>query len=425
MGLKGYAVKRAKNVADEAAEVDLSLSLDALLKEGARRMLMTALQAEVDAYLEAHADERDEAGRRFVVRNGTLPKREILTGAGPLEIEQPRVRDRRGVDHPEATKFTSAVLPRYLRKSRSIAELLPWLYLKGISTGGFQEALQALLGEDVKGLSPSTISRLTASWADDHEAWSQSDLSGKRYVYLWADGIHFNIRVEGGHQCILVVMGATDDGKKELVGILDGERESEQSWRELLLDLKQRGLERAPKVAVGDGALGFWTALSKVFPDTRHQRCWVHKTANILNKLPKKAQPAAKDAIHQIWMASTRKEALEAWDLFVAKYEAKYPKAVACLVKDQDELLAFYDFPCEHWGHLRTTNPIESTFATVRLRHRRTKGSATRRACLGMVFKLVQSAEKSWRRLNSRELLLRLVAGDSFEDGILVEKNAA
>ena len=406
-------------------DVECKLSLDEIVRAGARRMLVTALEAEVDAFVREHADDRDEGGRRHVVRNGRLPKREIATGAGTIEVEQPRVRDRRGVEHEDAVQFRSKILPPYLRKSKSMTELIPWLYLKGISTGGFQEALQALVGDEAAGFSASTVSRLTAAWADEHEAWSKRDLRSKRYVYIWADGIHFNVRVEGGSQCILVVLGATDDGRKELIGIMDGERESEQSWKELLLDLKARGLTDEPKIAIGDGALGFWAALRKVFPSTREQRCWVHKTANVLNKLPKKIQPHAKDALHQIWMAETREHANEAFDLFVEKYGGKYPKAAECLEKDKDALLAFYDFPCEHWVHLRTTNPIESTFATVRLRHRRTKGSATRRACLGMVFKLVQSAERHWRRLTARHHLLRLVAGQTYEDGKLVERNAA
>lgn len=335
-------------------------------------MLIAALEAEVATFIEAHVEEKDESGHRYVVRNGRLPSREVMTCAGPIEVAQPRVRDRRGKDDPESVQFSSKILPRYLRKSRSISDVIPWLYLKGISTGGFQEALQSLLGEDAKGFSASTISRLTAAWAEEHEAWAKRDLHGKRYVYLWADGIHFNIRVEGGRQCIIVVMGATDEGKKELVGIIDGERESEQSWRELLIELKSRGLERAPEIAVGDGALGFWQALSKVFPETRHQGCWVHKTANVLNKLPKSMHPAAQDDLHQIWMAPTRKEALAAWAIFVENYEAKYPKATRCLLKDHEELLAFYDFPSKRAlgapeddepdrVHLRDSPPSAST----------------------------------------------------------------
>jgi len=399
--------------------------LDELVREGAQRMLAQALIVEADAFVDRYRDEVDGEGRRQVVRNGYLPEREILTGAGALEVKAPRVRDRRGVDDEDAVSFTSSILPRFLRRSKGLDELIPWLYLKGVSTGDFQEALTALVGPEAKGLSATTVTRLTAQWAEEQESWSRRDLSGKEYVYLWADGIHFNIRLEEDRQCILVLMGATRDGKKELVGLLDGYRESEQSWRELLVDLKARGLKKAPRVAIGDGALGFWAALRKVFPKTREQRCWVHKTANILNKMPRSVQPRAKADVHEIWMAETRDDALKAFDTFVEKYEAKYPKAVACLVKDKEVLLAFYDFPAEHWRHLRTTNPIESTFATVRLRHRRTKGSGSRQACLAMVFKLAEAAEKKWRRLNGAAQLLKLLAGYQFVDGILDERSAA
>ena len=327
----------------------------------------------------------------------------------------PRVHDRRAEDERE--RFTSKILPPYLRKAKSIDELIPWLYLKGISTGGFSEALGALLGPDCPGLSPTTVTRLVASWQDEHSNWSKRDLSHKQYVYIWADGIHFNIRLEEDRQCILVVMGATADGVKELIAVQDGYRESEQSWLSLLLDLQHRGLSIDPKLATADGALGFWAAARKVFPGLREQRCWVHKTANVLDKLPKRLQSQAKDMLHQIWMAPTRKQAEAAFDLFIATYKAKYPAAVECLRKDRDVLLTFYDFPAEHWIHLRTTNPIESTFATVRLRHKRTKGNGNRRACLAMVFKLCQSAEKHWRRLNSHALIQDVIAGVTFTDG--------
>ncbi len=310
-------------------------------------------------------------------------------------------------------------------KSKSIEELIPWLYLKGISTGDFQEALQALLVEGAKGLSATTINRLVKIWEDEHQAWSRRSLAGKEYVYIWADGIYFNIRLEDDRQCILVIMGATPEGKKELLGIWDGYRESTQSWRELLLDLKGRGLKLAPKLATGDGGLGFWAALREVYPQTREQRCWVHKTANALNRLPKAVQPKAKSDLHQIWMAETREAAEKAFDGFAAKYGAKYPKAVEVLIKDRDVLLTFYDFPAEHWIHLRTTNPIESTFATVRHRHRKTKGSGSRVACLTMVFKLVLLAERNWRRLNAAKQILHLLAGYKFVDGIMQERNAA
>jgi transposase-like protein len=388
-------------------------------------MLQQVLELEVDEFLERHQDVRDSQGRRQVVRNGRLPNREILTGAGPLEVEQPRVRDLRGGGDAQSVQFSSKILPPYLRRSPSIDQVVPWLFLRGVSTNDMQSALEALLGPNAKGLSASVVSKLTKGWVEEQKEWSRRSLAGKEYVYIWADGVYFNIRLEDDRQCLLVLMGATKDGRKELIAIHDGYRESEQSWRELLLDLKSRGLVSAPRIAVGDGALGFWAALRKVFPATREQRCWVHKTANILNKMPKRIQGKAKDGLHQIWMAATRKEAARAFDLFVRQYEAKYPGAVKCLAKDRDVLLAFYDFPAEHWQHLRTTNPIESTFATVRLRHRKTKGSATRVACLAMVFKLMQAAEKKWRRLKQYKRLLQLVSGEKFVDGILQERNAA
>ena len=414
-----------RTVPANAAGGELRSALDELVHAGAQKMLKTALEAEVAAFVSRFEDVVDENGHRQVVRNGHLPEREVMTGAGQLKVAQPRVRDRRGADDANAITFTSKILPPYLRRSKTMDELLPWLYLRGISTGDFQQALEALVGPDAKGLSAATITRLTSAWADEQEAWSRRDLTGKEYVYFWADGVYFNIRLEEERQCILLLMGATNDGRKELIGLLDGYRESEQSWRELMTDLKARGLKAAPKVAVGDGALGFWAALRKVFPTTREQRCWVHKTANVLNKLPRSIQSKAKSDLHQIWMAETRAEAEKAFDTFIEKYEAKFPKAVACLVKDRDVLLTFYDFPAEHWLHLRTTNPIESTFATVRLRHRRTKGSGSRRACLAMVFKLARCAEKKWRRLNGSGQLLKLLAGYRFVDGVLDERNAA
>jgi transposase-like protein len=312
-----------------------------------------------------------------------------------------------------------------LRKTKNIEELIPWLYLKGISTGGFSEALAALVGPEAKGLSANTITRLKAVWEKEYEEWSHRSLEGKHYVYLWVDGVHFNIRLEEDRQCILVVLGATADGKKELIAVADGYRESEQSWKALLLDVKSRGLKVDPKLAIGDGALGFWKALPQIYPTTREQRCWVHKTANVLDKLPKRLQPEAKEKIHEIWMASTRAAAEKAFDLFLKTYEAKYPKAMQCLAKDREKLLEFYNFPAEHWSHLRTTNPIESTFATVRLRTTRTKGSGTRTACLTMVFKLMQSASKRWRTLNGAKLLPEVIAGITFTDGIKFAQEAA
>lgn len=397
--------------------------LDELVRQGAQQMLQTAIESEVQDFLLTHSGRIDDQGRRQVVRNGYLPSREIQTGAGPLEVSQPRVRDN-SPDKAKRVQFSSSVLPRYLRRSKSIEELLPWLYLKGISTGDFNEALQSLLGENAANLSPNTIVRLKETWFGEYESFSRRDLSDKEYVYIWADGIHVNVRLESEgnqRQCMLVLIGATRDGRKEFVGIVDGYRESEQSWYELLVDLKNRGLTMAPKLAIGDGALGFWAAIRKVFGETREQRCWVHKTANILNKMPKSVQPKAKTDIHNIWMAETRKEAGHAFDTFLEKYEAKFPEACKCLSKDREVLLTFYDFPAEHWAHLRTTNPIESTFATIRLRHRKTKGSGSRRASLAMMFKLGMSAQKKWRRLRGYQQIIPLIQGIKFADGIMQE----
>jgi putative transposase len=390
--------------------------LTAVLRDGARQLLVQAVEAEVAGWIDGHAHMTDEAGHRQVVRNGHADPRTIITGVGPLSIAMPRVHDRRPPGERE--RFTSKILPPYLRKAKSIEELIPWLYLKGISTGDFTEALQALLGPDCPGLSATTITRLIATWQDEHRQWSRRDLSGKHYVYVWADGIHFNIRLEEGRQCILVLMGATADGTKELIAVEDGYRESEQSWSAMLLDLKQRGLSIDPKLAIADGALGFWAAARKAWPQTREQRCWVHKTANVLDKLPKRLQPQAKDKLHQIWMAPTKAEANKAFDGFVETYRSKYPKATECLIKDRDVLLEFYNWPAEHWMHLRTTNPIESTFATVRLRHDKTKGNGSRGACLAMVFKLVESAAGRWRRLNGHELIRDVIGGIAFIDGV-------
>jgi len=395
--------------------------LDVLVRDGARKMLQAALEDEVQLFLDGHAARVDEHGRRLVVRNGHLPARQIVTGAGPLEVQQPRVRDK-SADPEERVRFSSSILPPYLRKSKSIEELIPWLYLKGISTGDFSEALQVLIGPDAAGFSPNVVVRLKEQWSHEYDAWCQRDLSGKQYVYLWADGIYANIRLEdeaNSRQCLLVLMGATVDGEKELVAVIDGYRESKQSWLELLLSLKQRGLTIPPKLAIGDGALGFWAALREVFPTTREQRCWVHKTANVLNHLPKSVQPKAKADLHEIWQAETRQNANKAFDHFLEKYAAKYQAACECLKKDRDVLLSFYEFPAEQWGHLRTTNPIESTFATIRLRHRRTKGNGTRKASLTMMFKLAQAAQKRWHRLHSHELIIHLIEGKLFTDGIL------
>ena len=397
--------------------------LTEILREGAQTLLVQAIEEEVADWIERHADLKDENGHRLVVRNGRLPKRQITTGIGQVDIEQPRVHDRR--PPAEAEKFTSKILPPYLRKTKSLEELIPWLYLKGISTGDFGEALEALLGRDAPGLSASTVTRLKGIWEQEYGDWSKRSLEGQQYVYVWADGEQFNIRLEEDRQCILVLIGATKDGKKELIALHDGYRESEQSWTELLLDVKARGLTVEPKLATGDGALGFWNALRKVYPATREQRCWVHKTANVLDKLPKRLQPAAKQKLHDIYMADTRENANQDFDLFLETYQAKYPKACACLTKDREVLLAFYDFPAEHWVHLRTTNPIESTFATVRLRQRRTKGNGSRLACLTMVFKLMQSASKRWRLLNGSKIIPDVIRGVKFIDGIRQDKGAA
>jgi transposase-like protein len=404
----------------EAIEFPAASSEDVLteiLRGGARKLLATAVEAEVAAYIDQHADQRDGNGHRLVVRNGHLPARAIQTGIGPVPVRQPRVDDRRTGQDGRRHRFTSKILPRYLRKTRSIEELIPWLYLKGISTGGFGEALAALLGPEAPGLSASTVVRLKDVWRGDFEVWSKRSLADKRYVYFWVDGIHFNLRLAEERQCILVVMGATPEGKKELVAVQDGYRESEQSWKELLLDLKARGLAKGPELAIGDGALGFWKALGQVFGLAREQRCWVHKTGNVLNKMPKGRQAKAKSMLHDIWMAETQAEAAKAFDLFIETFRAKYPKATECLGKDRDALLTFYDFPAEHWVHIRTTNPIESTFATVRLRTRKTKGCGSRIACLTMVFRLAQCAERHWRALNGSQLLGDVIRGVQFVDG--------
>jgi putative transposase len=394
-----------------------------ILRTGAQKMLAQMIQQEVDDWVAEHEHVQDERGRRQVVRNGCLPRRKIATGVGQVEVQQPRVRDRRSGD--QAEPFTSKILPRYLRKTKSIGELIPWLYLKGVSTGDFSEALKALVGPDCPGLSATTVTRLKTVWEEEFGEWNKRSLEGKQYVYVWADGVHFNIRLEEDRQCILVLMGATADGKKELIAVADGFRESEQSWKGLLLDAKARGLVIDPKLAIGDGALGYWKAIKQVYPKTREQRCWVHKTANVLDKLPKRLQAEAKQKLHDIWMADTREHANQAFDLFAKTYEAKYPKAVECLTKDREVLLAFYDFPAEHWIHLRTTNPIESTFATVRLRTKRTKGCGSRIACLTMVYKLMQSASRRWRLLNGTQVLVEVLRGTIFIDGIRVPQVAA
>ena len=390
----------------------------AVLREGARRMLMQAIEAEVETFLTAHGSLVDEQGRRRLVRNGHAPERQIQTGIGPLEVRRPKVRDRGGAAGGELIRFTSAVLPAYLRRTRNIEELLPWLYLKGVSTGQFEEALAALLGTDAPGLSATTVRRLTEVWQEEHERWQGRDLSSRRYVYLWADGIYFTPRLEHERQCMLVLIGADAQGRKELLAIEDGYRESAQSWRELLLRLRdENGLKLDPELATGDGALGFWQALHEVWPKTRQQRCWVHKVVNVLNKLPPSLKGKAKQDLHRIYEAANRREAEDAFDRFLAKYGSKYDKAVICLAKDREALLTFYDFPAEHWKHIRTSNPIESTFATVRLRTSKTKGCLSRQTALAMVFKLAKSAERHWRRLDGSERLAQVIEGVRFRDG--------
>ncbi len=395
--------------------------LTEILRNGAREMLSKAIEAEVADYVAVHAHERDTEGHRMVVRNGHAAEREVQTGLGAITVKQPRINDKRVDDDGNRIRFTSNILPPYLRKTKRIEELIPWLYLRGISTGDFSQALASLLGPEAPGLSASTVVRLKQVWQQDHDVWSKRSLADKKYVYWWADGIHFNIRLGEDRQCILVIMGATESGKKELIAVVDGFRESEQSWTELLLDLKARGLDTGPQLAVGDGALGFWKSLRKVYGETREQRCWVHKTGNVLNKLPKHKQAKAKSMLHDIWMAETRQDAHRAFDLFVESYQLKYAKAAVCLSKDRDVLLSFYDFPAEQWMHIRTTNPIESTFATVRLRTKRTKGCGSRAACLAMVFKLTMCAEKTWRALNGSALLPEVIRGVQFVDGIKTE----
>jgi putative transposase len=394
-------------------------TLEQIAREGARRMLQQALENEVEQYLQEHRQALDEQGHRLVVRNGYKPQRTILTGSGPLEVEQPRVNDKRVGPAGQHFQFTSRILPPYLRKSKNIEELIPWLYLRGISSSAFGDALGAL-GFDGSGLSASSVGRMKQLWQGQWEDWSRRNLKGKRYVYFWVDGIYFNLRLEeapANRVCVLVVMGATEDGTKELIAVADGYRESKESWLFLLQDLKERGLEEGPKLATGDGALGFWQALAEVYPLTRAQRCWVHKTGNVLDKLPKALQPAAKSLLHEIYLSDTRANAYKAFDRFIGTYQAKYPKAVECLLKDKEQLMAFYDFPAEHWQHLRTSNPIESMFAGVRLRTEKTKGSGTRSACLSMVFKLCELAQKHWRKLNGSQLLVDVISGVPFVDG--------
>jgi len=399
-------------------------SLTEILRNGAHALLAQAVELEVTDFIGRYADLKTAAGRQRLVRHGHLPKREIMTGIGPVAVRQPRVRDREPSEG-ERIRFSSGILPPYVRRTKSLEVLIPILYLKGISTGDFEEALGALLGKDAGGLSASTIGRLKEAWADEHARWLDRDLSGKRYVYFWVDGIYVQARLEDDAQCLLVIIGATAEGKKELVGLADGIRESALSWKELLLDLKRRGLTIGPQLAVADGALGFWKAIDQVWPKTYAQRCWVHKTTNVLNKLPKSLQAKAKRALQDIWMAETRQDAEAAFDGFIECYGLKYEKAVECLSEDRVPLLAFYDFPAEHWKHLRTTNPIESTFATVRHRTIRSRGCLSNKTALAMIFKLAQAAEKSWHRLRGYDQLPKVICGVKFNNGIEVVRSQA
>ena len=387
-------------------------------------MLTEALEIEIEGFLSQYREFRDNQEHQRVVRNGYLPERDIQTGIGPVAVKVPRARDRQPDHESGPIRFNSSLLPPYLRKTKSMEELIPWLYLKGISTNDFTEALSALVGKDAPGLSASTISRLKSIWQEDLEQWQKRDLSHKRYVYIWADGIYCNVRMEE-RQCLLVIIGATENGKKELLALDSGFRESELSWTELLLDLKHRGLKATPGLATGDGALGFWKALAKVYGNTRWQRCWVHKTANVLNKLPKSIQPKVKEKLHQIWMAPDRAEARKHFDDFISIYEAKYPKATECLQKDRDVLLTFYDFPAEHWRHIRTTNPIESTFSTVRLRTAKVRSCFSSKTVVTMAFKLCQCAQKRWQRLYGYRKLGKIIQGIKFINGIEEIRNAA
>jgi len=387
--------------------------LQEILREGARKMLAAAIEAEVSIFIERHGSLKTEEGKAAVVRNGYLPERSIQTGLGDIEIKVPKVRDRCG----STIKFNSSLVPPYLKRTGNIEEFLPWLYLRGISTGDFSETLKHLLGPDAPGLSAATISRLKQDWEQDYQNWSRRDLSKKRYVYVWADGVYSNVRMDD-RLCLLVIIGSDETGRKELLALSDGYRESAASWEEVLTDLKQRGLKNAPKLAVGDGALGFWKAVAKLWPETDQQRCWVHKTANVMEKLPKAMQPKVKEALHNIWQAETRKEAYKAFDDCIERFSPKYPGAMDCLAKDKDSMLAFYDYPAENWQHIRTTNPIESVFATVRLRTAKTKNCGSRITTLTMAFKLMETAQKKWFRLRGYNLLADVINGGKFVNGI-------
>lgn len=392
----------------------------AVLREGAKKLLIQALEQEVEDYVAMFAALRGPDGKRLVVKNGHMPERSIQTGIGDIPVKAPRVNDKRLDEEGRRIRFSSKLLPPYLRRTKSIEELIPWLYLKGVSTGDFSEALSALLGKDAPGLSASTITRLKAVWQEEYQQWRKAPLGNRRFVYIWADGIYFNVRLgEDQRMCMLVVIGADADGNKEVLAVEPGYRESTTSWKELLLRLRDRGLTVAPELAIADGALGFWAALDEVFPSTKGQRCWVHKTANVLDKLPKSKQAEAKGMLHEIYEADTRKTAEKAFERFIEVYEPKYPRAAECLAKDRALMLAFYDFPAEHWRHIRSTNPIESSFATVRLRTKRTKGCGSVDATVAMTFKLLMDAKKGWRKLNGHKLLADVIdMRVKFVDGV-------
>ncbi|ADI37853.1 IS256-like element ISWch2 family transposase [Waddlia chondrophila] len=394
------------------ATSEMKSFLEQTLREGARFLLQQAVENEVNEYLESMSSRTNSEGRKQFVRNGYLPEREVQTGIGPIAVKQPRVRDKNGF-----TKYSSAILPKYLRRTPSLEAVIPALYLRGISTNNFQEALEAIMGKDAKGLSAANITRLKQSWEQEYKDWNKRSLEGKHYAYIWVDGIYFNVRLEDDRICFLVILGALPNGKKELIAIHNGYRESKISWTEVLENLKRRGLCTPPELAIGDGALGFWSAIEEVFPKTKQQRCWVHKTANVLDKMPKSVQVNAKKAIHEIYLAPTKEDGLAAFETFLKTYRDKYPKACACLEKDKAQLFTFYNFPAIHWQHIRTTNPIESTFATIRHRTRQTKGCGSVTATLTMVFKLATSAEKKWRKLKGCEMIEKVIRGVIFKNG--------
>lgn len=403
------------NFTDKNHSQTFENALEEIARTGDRKMLQQALESEVEEFIERHQTARKD-NKQAIVRNGHLPERAIQTGLGPINVQQPRVRDKRGLE-----KFVSTIIPPYMRRSPSIETLIPLMYLKGISTNDFSEVLEAVLGENAKGLSPTNIVRLKQVWEGEYEEWMKRDLSEKHYVYFWADGIYFNVRLGEDRPCVLVIIGALSDGTKELVAVYDGHRESKESWKAVMEGLKRQGLSKPAFLAIGDGALGFWAALEEVFPSTRQQRCWVHKTANVLDKLPKSSQGHAKSLIHEMYMAETKEQGLAAFDSFIKLYEAKYPKASECLKKDKEQLFTFYDYPAEHWVHIRTTNPIESTFATVRHRMRQTKGCGSRLATMTMVFKLVTSAQTHWRKIRGYKLIEKVIRGIKFRNGMEVE----